>query len=318
MDLKKVCVIASWPCLSALVMAQAPAPAPPPALRDVTVTAIPGIVAAGATWKTVWQGAGNNADGIVGTADGGVLFAQEDLNQVSKLDRDDRVSVFLSDTRGGGSLAIDAQGRIITVQRMVPRAVAFLAPERKMLADTLDGKPVGDLGRLNDLVADKKSGAYFTVGGAYYAAASGRITSLGDNMRTNGIILSRDEKTLYITNREVVLAFDVAADGTTSNRRDFARLEGGGVGDGMAIDAAGRVYVTSLPGVQVLSSEGKYVGLIPTPRNAISVAFSGQDKKTLYVVCVGALDADGKEMTRQAATIFKIPMVSQGFAGRAK
>src|SRR6266516_3240604 len=78
--------------------------------REVTVTEIPGIVAAGAKWTLAWQGT-DNADGIVGTADGGLLFAQEQPNRVSKLDRKDRVSVFLRDTHGGGSLTIDAKGR---------------------------------------------------------------------------------------------------------------------------------------------------------------------------------------------------------------
>ena len=40
----------------------------------------------------------------------------------------------------------------------------------------------------------------------------------------------------------------------------------------MAIDAAGRLYVTAQQaGVQVFSPDGKYLGVIPTPRNAISV-----------------------------------------------
>jgi hypothetical protein len=39
--------------------------------REVTVSEIPGVIAAGAKWQIVWQGT-NNADGIVGTADGGL------------------------------------------------------------------------------------------------------------------------------------------------------------------------------------------------------------------------------------------------------
>jgi sugar lactone lactonase YvrE len=84
------------------------------------------------------------------------------------------------------------------------------------------------------------------------------------------------------------------------------------------------VYVTSNPGVQVFSAEGKYLGVIPTPRGVISVAFSGSDKKTLYVVGSGALDADGKEVVtppgvrNNAKSIFKIPMLTEGFKGRAK
>ena len=113
-------------------------------------------------------------------------------------------------------------------------------------------------------------------------------------------------------------------DGTTTNRREFATLEAGGNGDGMAIDAAGRVYVTSGPGVQVFDAGGKYLGLIPTPRSVISVAFSGPGKKTLYVVGSGALGPDGREFVtpegvrNNAKTIYRIPMIAEGFRGRPK
>ena len=88
---------------------QAPAPQAQPlggpagARREVTVTAIPGVVAAGAQWTLAWQGT-DNADGIVGTEDGGLLFAQEQPNRVSKLDPNDKVSVFVQNTRGAGSV----------------------------------------------------------------------------------------------------------------------------------------------------------------------------------------------------------------------
>jgi gluconolactonase len=331
------------PCLVGLVLvaldhgvaAQPRGAAELQGVREVTVAGIPGVIAAGAKWTLAWQGT-DNADGIVGTDDGGLLFAQEQPSQVSKLDKDDHVSVFLRDTHGAGALSVDANGRILAVERTCtdpgrqgrgaapcdePTVIGVLAPERKTLADSFEGKP---LGRLNDLVADKKGGAYFTVGGAYYASAAGRVMSLGDHIRANGIILSRDERIVYVTNVNTVLAFDIQADGTVTGRRDFGTLEAGGAGDGMAIDAAGRLYITSGAGVQVLGPDGKYLGLIPTPRAVISVAFSGPDKTRLYVVGSGALGPDGREFAtpegvrNNAKTIYRIGMLAQGFTGRAK
>jgi gluconolactonase len=305
---------------------------PPQGAREVTVAAMADVVGPNRHWVLAWQGP-DNADGIVGTDDGGLLFAQEQRNRISKLDANDNVSVVIEDTHGAGAIAIDAKGRVLAVQRTCtdpgrqpaqcsePTRVGVLSPERTVLADSFDGKP---LGRLNDLVADKKGGVYFTVGGAYYVNAAGRVTSLGENIRANGIMLSPDERVLYVTNGGSILAFDVQADGSVTNRRDFATLEAGGNGDGMAIDAAGRLYVTSPPGVQVFDRGGTYRGLIPTPRNAISVAFAGRDKKTLYVVGSGALGVDGKEFTtpdgvrNNAKTIYKLPMLAEGFKGRAK
>ena len=317
---------------SAIAFGQQKGFAQPQGVREVTVTAIPGVVAAGAKWTLVWQGT-DNADGIAGTADGGLLFAQEQPNRISKLDRNGKVSVFLEDTHGAGAVAIDSTGRILAAERTCTdpgrkgaacteaTAVGALAPQRKILADSFEGK---GLGRLNDLVVDKKGGVYFNGSGTYYVNPAGRVSNVGENIRTNGIMLSRDEKTLYVTNGTVIVAFDVQPDGSVKNQREFGKLEAGGAGDGMAIDAAGRLYVTSGPGVQVLSPEGKYLGVIPAPRSVISAAFSGPDKKTLYVVGSGALGADGKEfktpegVRNNAKTIYKIDMLAEGFKGRAK
>ena len=83
-----------------------PQPAPE---RDVTVAAIPGVIAAGAKWKLVWQGS-DNADGIVGTKDGGLLFAQEQPSTVGRVDKNGKFSIFVKDTHGTGALGIDYQG----------------------------------------------------------------------------------------------------------------------------------------------------------------------------------------------------------------
>lgn len=322
--------LAAVSCLSGLALVPH---APQPALREVTITGIPEVIAASARWTRAWQGS-HNADGLVGTPGRGVLFAQEQPHRVLKLDANDAVSVYVENTHGAGSLALDTKGRLIAVERTCtdpglaqpcaePPRVGIILPasERKVLADSFQGKP---LGRLNDLVVDRNGGVYFTSGGAFYASPRGVVTSVGENLRTNGIMLSPDEKILYVTNGAAIAAFDVQPDGTVRNQRIFATLEAGGSGDGMAVDSAGRLYVTSAPGVQVFNPQGKYLGLIPTPRNAISVAFSGPDKKTLYIVCTGALDADGNEMTtppgvrNNAKSIFKIRLLAPGFAGRAK
>jgi sugar lactone lactonase YvrE len=71
------------------------------------------------------------------------------------------------------------------------------------------------------------------------------------------------------------------------------------------------------PGVQVIGSEGRYLGLIPTPRGVISVAFGGPAKKTLFVLARGAKDAAGTEVAN-AAQVYSIDMIAQGYRGRAK
>jgi gluconolactonase len=339
MSSKTQAVIVSALSIGILVAQPRTFPQPPPP-KDVTITAIPGIIDAGATWKLVWQG-DSNADGIVGYKNG-LLFAQEQTNHVNMLDKNDKFSVFLSNGHGPGAVTIGPKGAIIVDERTCsdpgghmgtkpqdckePTGVAALTPQRKVLADSFMGMP---LGRVNDLIADKKGGVYFTTGtgsGVFYITPKGDVIGIGEKIRSNGINLSPDEKTLYVTNGPVIIAYDVQPDGSVKNQREWGKFEGGGNGDGMAIDATGRVFDTDTAhsAIQVFSPEGKYLGMIPTPRTAISVAFSGPGKKTLYASMLGAEDANGQEIKtaegvrNTAMSVYKIQMLTKGFEGRAK
>ena len=67
----------------------------------------------------------------------------------------------------------------------------------------------------------------------------------------------------------------------------------------------------------MISPDGKYLGIIPTPRPVISAAFGGKDKKTLFVLARGATDADGNQVAN-AAQVYTIQTIAQGYTGRAK
>ena len=285
------------------------APAAAPAAGAATVTAIPGVIEAGQKWTKVWETSGNNADGLVGTPDGGLLIAQNDNAQVLKLDRDGKTSVAYKETNTGGALSFSPKGALFIVQRGIGTAVWQLAPERKMLANRINGDPLECLGGvINDITADSKGGAYFTMGGLFYADAKGTVTRYGENLRTNGVLLSREEKTVFVTNGPSVVAFDVQPNGALTNQREFVAFPGGG-GDGITIDSEGRIYVTGGSGLQVAGPDGKYIGLIPTPQGVITAAFSGPDKKTLFAV-VSIRKGDARD-----AEIISIPTIATGIQG---
>ena len=319
---------------TALAQRLFPVPDPP---RAVTITAIPGVIAAGAKWDLVWQGP-ENADGIIAYK-GGILFAQEQSNHVMRLDEKGKASIFAS-ASGPGALAIGPpMDRLVAVERTCTdpggqpdlcREIPDIAVVSPLLHQVIaNGFNAKQFGRLNDIVADRKGGVYFTDGPgpggkAYHLPSKGAITAFAENMRTNGIMLSRDEKTVYVTNGPSIMAFDVQKDGSEANPREFAKLDGGVNGDGMAIDQQGRIYDATSPGVQVFSPEGKFLGLIPTPRISISLAFSGPGKKVLYAACTGALGPDGQEITTRpgvrntAMSVYKIQLEADGFHGRPK
>ena len=149
----------------------------------------------------------------------------------------------------------------------------------------------------------------------YYVPPGGRAMRIAEGIeRPNGILLSRDEKTLFVNNTsgEFLLAFDIQADGTVKNRRNFAKYQSvtrndSGVtsgADGLAIDNDGRLYVATAGGVEVFSGDGQHLGTIPVSRAPQNIAFAGPNKKTLYIVGRGAA--------------YKVQLLAQGFTGRAK
>lgn len=305
-------------------------PAPP---HDYTVTAIPGVVNAGAKWAKAWEG-DHTADGMAGTKDGGLLMAQEQTGSINKLDSKDKATLKFLPSVGPGAVGFNKKGDVIVVERGCTDpglkekvnqcadkpAVVQLTPTRKVLADNMNGQ---GLGRVNDLVVSSKGHVYFTQTGLFHMDPSGKVTQQGENLFTNGVTLSPDEKTLYVTNRAAVAAFDVQPDGSLKNQREFGKLQGGG--DGMAVDAQGRLYVTMAQGIEVLDKTGKSLGLIPTPRAAITLAFSGPGKKFLYVGTMGAtIGPNGTEFAttpqerNTAMTVYKMEMLTPGFKGRLK
>ena len=314
-------------CKNAPAPAAAPPPraaAPAPEHRDYKVTAIPGVIADGAAWKTIWTGTGNNADGPIATDDGGMLFAQNTDSKVLKLDANGKASYPYSDTNTGGALARSKNGALYVLQRGLPQEIWQLEPKRQKVVSSINGEPLDCAGGLlNDMTADSKGGLYFTKGGVYYADAKGVVTHYGTLAGGNGIILSPDEKTLYVTGRLPstptepapagaapaarpggLVAYDVQPDGSLANERQFA-LAGG---DGSAVDDQGRIYSTGGNGVQVIDKSGKHLGEIPSPLPLITVAFSGPDKKTLF----------GVANNQQHVEIFTLPMLTSGYKGRAK
>ncbi|NQZ69133.1 MAG: SMP-30/gluconolactonase/LRE family protein, partial [Lentisphaeria bacterium] len=117
-----------------------------------------------------------------------------------------------------------------------------------------------------------------------------------DNNGPNGVRISGDEKSLYVVNtaEQVVNIYDYdRSTGAINNKRIFynAPKDGGaGVPDGMAVDAAGDLWITRCGGacVDQVNPQGELVERHMFDSNAItSCAFGGEDLDTLYVTSLG-------------------------------
>jgi len=292
-----------------------PEPAAPPAS-----TAIPGVIAAGQTWKVVWHWEGNNADGPIAGDNGTMLFANNDASNVMQVDPATGLAkIIYDDVNTGGAVSRSKNGALFVLSRGLGGGVLQLEPQRKMLANTFKGEPFECIGGVpNDLAADSRGGVYVSITGAgvFYANPQGVVTQYGGAIPgANGIILSADEKTLYVTSGPDVVSFSVQADGSLTNQNNnFAKLRGGQGGDGSAIDSEGRLYVATGASVDVFSPTGEFLGSIVGPQGLHGTAFGGRDKKTLF----GIVFYGGWGTPSARNRLIAIPTIAQGYTGRAK
>jgi len=312
---------------STAVFGQGAAPQPyvPPAWDTYTPN-IPGVVAGGTRVALITDTL-NGTEGPVALTDGTLVFTEGGARRLTRIDKDGKLSTFVEGLQSGG-LGFDPKGRMIANDNTDGKQGIYIVYPKGAEATLVDRKTQGFMGA-NDLVVDTKGGVYFTQpeqANVGYIRPDGKgITIVAEKItRPNGITISPDEKILYVNDSrgEYLLAYDVQADGTVTNRRNFVRYEqvnnsaaGGDVGpglrypvtscaDGLAVDKEGRVYNAGCNGIQVYSPQGRHLGTIPTARQVQNLAFAGPEKKTLYLV------------GRNAA--WKIETLTQGHQGRAK
>jgi len=177
---------------------------------------------------------------------------------------------------------------------------------RTVVVDRFEGKRFNSP---NDLVYAKDGSLYFTdppyglakqdedpakemAFNGVYRFADGRVQALvRDLNRPNGLAFSPDAKILYVNNsdaaKNLIMRYDVAADGTLANGRVFADLTSkvDGLADGLKVDAKGNIYTSGPGGVWVLSPDGKHLGTIQPPEVPANCGW-GDDGKTLYMTAV--------------------------------
>jgi gluconolactonase len=213
--------------------------------------------------------------------------------------------------RNGNLLVCDMFGhRVVEVNPANGRVV-------RVVLDKVNGKPIDGP---NDMVMDAKGGLYvtdpqFTAEAeksqpgkqVYYVTPDGTakvVIGPGEYAMPNGVELSPDGKTLYVNNtwaqpgENFVYAYDVADDGSVSNKRQFAMLNlkpevlsapnpadrYDSRADGTAVDTDGRYYVATSMGVQIFMPDGTYAGTIWVPQYPVSITFGGPNGDILYVV----------------------------------
>jgi len=214
---------------------------------------------------------------------------------------------------GSNGLRIDAQGRLVLCQhgdRRIARLDAPLTDPKPVfttLADHYEGKRFSSP---NDLVFDSHGALYFTdppyglplgpgdstqetpFNGVYRLGTDGVVTLLTDALsRPNGIGLSSDQKTLYVSNsdssRAVWMAYDLLPSGGIARARVFFDAtslvaQNPGLPDGLKVDRAGNLFAAGPGGILVFSPDGRHLGTIRTTLATANEAFN-TDGTALYM-----------------------------------
>ena len=124
----------------------------------------------------------------------------------------------------------------------------------------------------------------------------------------NGVVLSPDERHLYLTAFSKLWRYDVKPDGSLGERALFA--EGPGIGDGMKTDRQGNLYSTSGGGpgiVRISSPAGKLLGYLNLP------IYGGEPKKQICATNLAFGSPGGHDLFIAACdAVYRIRLLSSG------
>ena len=229
------------------VRAAASANAAPPDPVLPPTAPIPGVLAAGQSWKVVWSWEGNNVDGPIAGDNGTLLFANNDASNVMQLDPATGLANVALPRHEHRRRGLAQQERRAVRRRTRARRRHRAAGAAAEAAGEHVPRRAARMRRRRDERSRRPTPAAACTSrspaprGVFYANPKGVVSQYGKDVPlANGIILSPDEKTLYVTNGAVVFAFDVKPDGSLTNQREFGKLRGGEGGDGSAVDQQGR------------------------------------------------------------------------------
>jgi len=255
-------------------------------------------------------------------AKGHVYFTNVPMSKILRFDPESReLSVFRENSNQTNGMYFDPQGRLLCCEGGTARVTRteMKTGTIEVLADRFRDKP---LAAPNDLCMDSKGRIYFTsrpgaadpeqgnVNAVYRIDPDGQLDQVlhwPDVHMPNGIVLSPDERTLYLIESHAaaehhrdIRAYDVSDDGSLSGERILIDFYPGRSGDGMCIDAEGNLYVAAglhtlrktsetldtKPGIHVISPDGKLLAFRETPEDTVTnCTFGGADLRSLYITC---------------------------------
>ncbi|MCM8533439.1 MAG: SMP-30/gluconolactonase/LRE family protein [Lentisphaeraceae bacterium] len=261
--------------------------------------------------EKLW-GEGVFTEGPTPDAQGNILFTNIRVNKIHKFDiKTGKTSVYRENSNGANGLHFQ-NGKLFSCEgagiQFASVAVTGENSKKTVLASSYNGKK---LNSPNDLVVTSKNHIYFTdprygstkgqeldFEGVFLIKNGKTILATKETERPNGILISEDEKTLFIADNNNrpngardLLKFTIKADGTLTDKEvlfSFTEKQRGI--DGMAMDSEGNIYATAglgkESGIYVFSQDGDHLAFIQLPGMPTNCTFGGAtEKDVLYTTC---------------------------------
>ncbi|HRI22562.1 MAG TPA: SMP-30/gluconolactonase/LRE family protein, partial [Panacibacter sp.] len=241
-----------------------------------------------------WQLVGKDykfTEGTAANALGEVFYQDIPTSKTYKVDVDGKLTTLNINAKNASGTAFGADGKRYVVAGGTKQILAYDASEKEtVIADSISG---------NDLVVANNGNIYVTSPDGtqkpaklYLLRPNGEKIVVDEGLKfANGLTLSPDQTQLYVTESAThwVWVYRVQADGTLAYKQHYGWLhvadnDDNAWSDGLRCDTAGRVYVTTRLGVQVLDQTGRVNAIIPIPAGyASNVCFGGKNFDMLYL-----------------------------------
>ncbi len=246
----------------------------------------------GEDWELVSQGY-SLTEGISVNARGEVFFHNIPNSKTYKIDVDEKLTTLDINSKkaGGAAFSSDGTRHIIANER---KQILMYDEQGKetILASNISG---------TDLAVANNGNIYITAhqgidkpSKIYLIKQGGKRTLVDEGLKyAYGIALTPDQKQLYVTESTThwVWVYQIQPDGILKHKQRYGWLhvpdtkENAG-SKGLKCDTAGRVYVATNSGIQILDQTGRVNAILPVPgAEPSNLCFGGPLFNTIYVSC---------------------------------
>ncbi|MEI9958318.1 MAG: SMP-30/gluconolactonase/LRE family protein [Ferruginibacter sp.] len=248
----------------------------------------------GEDWELVAQGY-QFTEGVAANAAGEVYFHDIPTSKTYKIALDGKLTTLAVDAKKASGTCFGIDGKRYTVATGSKQILCYDKDEKvKVIADNILG---------NDLIIANNGNLYVTAPDGtekpskiYLIRPNGEKLVVDEGLRyANGITLSPDQTQLYVAESAThwVWIYKINKDGTLTYKQHYGWLhtpdsDDNAWPDGLKCDTAGRVFVATKLGLQIMDQVGRVNAILPIPFSSShgqvsNVYFGGADFNILYI-----------------------------------